>query len=148
MIYICYIKYERIAWIALLAVGNDELGVGNTELNVGNVRDTEVASFGGCRVGEMCMERQVDKGPSKLAPASGILLFQGAASIKIFGNNTCFCYIRILLINPLRMIYICYIKYKRKARMALLAVRDDELVVGNDELDVGDHRSRRSGNAE
>ena len=96
----------------------------------------------------MCTRDKWAKWPGKPAPASGILLFQGAASVKIFSNNTCFCYIRILLINLLRMIYICYIKYKRKACMALLAVRDDELVVGNDELDVGDHRSRRSGNAE
>jgi len=47
-------------------------------------------------------------------------------------NPISLCLIRVLLINTNSMVYICYIKYPGKVGICVLAVRDDELDVGDD----------------
>jgi hypothetical protein len=60
-------------------------------------------------------------------------VFLGTAGAKIFGNHIYIYYIRILLTNRVRMIYICCIKYVSKARVGVLAVGNNELAVRDDD---------------
>ena len=55
----------------------------------------------------------------------------GAARIIKFDNPTFYGYIQILLIKTNSIIYICYIKHDRNVEICVLAVRDDELGVGD-----------------
>ena len=49
-------------------------------------------------------------------------------------NHMFYAYIHILLINTNSTIYICCIKYKDKVGICVLAVRDNELDVGDSEV--------------